>query len=226
MTPRFFGRSREHLFRDRIDAGEHLAARLSGWCGFDVLVLGLPRGGVPVAAEVARALDAELDVIIARKIGAPQQPELAIGAVTANGGLYLDTSIVDNLHVSRELLERMIAREREVALKREVRFRGEHAFPHVEGCTVILVDDGLATGATMQAAVHSVRKQNPRRLIVAAPVGSTHACEQLASEADEVVCLHARKAFRAVGLYYEDFTPTEDVEVEQILGQFRRPLSP
>ncbi|HEV2128428.1 MAG TPA: phosphoribosyltransferase [Thermomicrobiales bacterium] len=219
-------RPRQSLFRDRIDAGEQLAEQLTTWAGHDPLVLGLPRGGVPVAAEVARRLGAELDVLVARKVGAPRQPELAMGAVTADGGVYLDTHIVDHLRVPADTLERLIEQEREVARRRDQRFRGDRPFPRVKGRTVIVVDDGLATGATMRAAVRVLRKRDPRRLIVTVPVGSTQACADLAEEADEVVCLHSFDSFQAVGLYYEDFRPTEDAEVEELLARFRGAAEP
>lgn len=209
------------LFRDRVDAGEQLAEVLDTYAGGDTLVLGLPRGGVPVAAEVARALGAELDVVVSRKVGAPQQPELAIGAVTADGGLYLDTRLADHLRVPSDVLERLIERERDVARRRDRRFRGGWPFPRVAGRTVIVVDDGLATGATMRAAVHALRKRRPGWLVVAVPVGSTQACADLAEEADEVVCSHPRDSFQAVGLYYDDFSPTEAEEVELLLDRFR-----
>jgi putative phosphoribosyl transferase len=218
---RRFGRARHPLFRDRIDAGEQLAERLIEHAGGDALVIGLPRGGVPLAAEAARTLDAELDVLVARKVGAPRQRELAMGAVTADGGLYLDARIIDHLHVATDVLERLIREEREVARRRDRRFRGDRPFPRVEGRTVIVVDDGLATGATMRAAIHALRKRDPARLIVAVPVGSTQACAELAEEADELVCLHSRDAFRAVGLYYQDFSPTEDDEVDTLLAHVR-----
>lgn len=215
------GRTSHPLFRDRIDAGEQLADRLIEHAGGNRLVIGLPRGGVPLAAEVARTLDAELDVLVARKVGAPHQPELAMGAVTADGGLYLDTRITGHLQVPADLLERLIQEEREVARRRDRRFRGDRSFPRVEGRTVIVVDDGLATGATMRAAIHALRKRDPGRLIVAVPVGSAQACAELAEEADEIVCLHSLDGFQAVGLYYQDFSPTEDDEVDTLLAQVR-----
>lgn len=209
------------LFLDRIDAGERLGERLATIADESALVLGLPRGGVPVAAEVARALGAELDVLLARKVGAPRQPELAVGAVTADGGVYLDSELIDRLGIPADVLDRIIAEEREIARQREVRFRGDRQYPDLSDRAVILVDDGLATGATMHAAVHAIRKRRPRRLIVAVPVGSTHACEALAEEAVEVLCLHTPEGFHAVGLHYADFTPTQDEEVEELLRQFR-----
>ncbi len=144
-----------------------------------------------------------------------------MGAVTADGGVYLDTRLIEQLGISPEVLEERISRERQVAEQRERRFRGERPYPKLERRTVILVDDGLATGATMQAAVHAVRKRHPHRLVVAVPVGSRSAVDAIGREVDEVICLEVRTRFQAVGLYYEDFRPTPDAEVEALLRQFR-----
>lgn len=222
MAPqRWRKRGGKPLFRDRTDAGKRLGARLGALRDDESLVLALPRGGVPVAAEVARELDAELDVIVARKVGAPQQPELAIGAVTADGGLFLDTVTVDDLGVSQDVLETRIAQERETARQREHRFRADRAWPPLEQHTVIVVDDGLATGATMSAAVHAIRKRKPARLVAAVPVGSTYACDTIGAEVDEIVCLFTPEPFRSVGLFYGDFSQVDDDEVERVLGTFR-----
>jgi predicted phosphoribosyltransferase len=211
----------EVLFRDRRDAGARLGERLAALRGQDLLVLAIPRGGVPVADEVARRLDAELDVVVARKLGAPGQPELAIGAVTADGGRYLNEEILRETDADAAYLSRVTAEQMAEARRREARFRGGAAPPRLAGRTVILVDDGLATGATMRAAVRSVRQRRPTRVVVAVPVGSVHACAALAEEADEVVCLATPALFWAVGLHYEDFRPTEDAEVEAILRASR-----
>ena len=206
------------LFRDRADAGRALARHLSAYRGRHVVVLGIPRGGVPVASEVAWELDAELDVVVARKLGAPGFEELAIGAVTANGGRFLNESLIRELGVSTSYLEAVTARERAEALRREAEFRGTGPPAVLEGRSVIIVDDGLATGATMRAAVRSVRQRRPGRLIVAVPVGAPDACAALRSEADEVVCPHEPAAFFAVGAYYDRFEPTEDDEVRRLLA--------
>ncbi len=210
---------RRRLYRDRADAGVYLAARLKRYAGQDVLVLGVPRGGVPVAAEVARRLDAELDVVVARKLGAPISPELAIGAVTANGGRFLNDDLIRDLGVPTSYLERVTAEQRADARQREARFRGDHPAPRVRDRVVLVVDDGLATGATMRAAVRSVRQQQPAWLVVAVPVGSQEACAALRSEANELVCLHAPATFWAVGFYYDHFAPTEDAEVQRLLQE-------
>lgn len=214
-----------HAFRDRADAGARLAERLESYRGQDALVLGIPRGGVPVAAEVARRLDAELDVLVARKLGAPYQPELALGAVTADGGRFLNAEIVSELEVSDAHLARVTAAEMAEAQRRQQRFRGPRPAPRVAGRVVLLVDDGLATGATMRAAVRAVRAQGPARLVVAVPVGSHQACAALRAEADAVVSLYEPEPFLAVGLYYEHFAPTEDHEVRRLLAAAHPPRS-
>jgi putative phosphoribosyl transferase len=207
----------ETLFRDRADAGARLARRLTAYRGTNALVLGIPRGGVVVAAELARQLDAELDVVVARKLGSPISPELAIGAVTANGGRFLNTEIMQELDVSEAYLDAVTARERAEAERREERFRGHRRAPQMAGRTVILVDDGLATGATMHAAVRAARQGHAGRLVVAVPVGSRQACAALRAEVDELVCLYEPDVFGAVGAFYWDFRQTEDAEVERLL---------
>lgn len=209
-------------FPDRATAGARLAERLESYKGKDVLVLGVPRGGVPIAYEVATALDAELDVIVARKLGAPYQPELAIGAITADGTCHLDRDIVTQLQVGNDYIERATRQERAEARRREERFRVGRPEPRIAGRTVIVVDDGLATGATMFAAVDAIRRQGPARLVVAVPVGSEQACTELGDLADEVVCLARPKPFYAVGLYYERFDQTPDEEVVRLLEAARR----
>jgi predicted phosphoribosyltransferase/alpha/beta superfamily hydrolase len=216
------------LFRDRRDAGRQLGERLADtYSGKNVLVLGIPRGGVPVADEVARCLDAELDVVVARKLGAPGYPELAIGAVTANGGCFLNEDVIGELGVTKAFLEAVTREQREEARRREERFRAGRPAGGFSGRIVIIVDDGLATGATMRASVRSVRAGHPAKTVVAVPVGSQQACAALRSEADEVVCLSEPEPFWAVGFYYEQFGQTEDAEVQQILADahVRRPVS-
>jgi putative phosphoribosyl transferase len=214
------------LFRDRQDAGEALAQRLVHYRGIHALVLGLPRGGVPVAAQVARALDADLDVVVSRKLGSPVSAELAIGAVTANGGRFLNDDVIRALNVSEAYLTAVTATEQVEARRREALFRGSRPAPVIAGRTVILVDDGLATGATMRAAVRSVRQQQPQRLVVGVPVGSPEACAALRAEADEMVCLYEPSGFGAVGLYYRDFMQTQDSDVQALLGEFAGARSP
>jgi len=208
------------MFRDRVEAGEVLADCLTQYKGHDVLVLGIPRGGVPVAAEVAKALGAELDVIVARKLGAPRQPELAIGAVTSNGGRFLNEEAIRELGVNEKYLAMVTEAEMAEAHSREQRFRGGRPAARIKDRVVIIVDDGLATGATMRASVRSVRSREPAKLVVAVPVGSREACAALRQEADEVACPYQPEPFWAVGLYYQHFEPTLDDEVSGILEQF------
>lgn len=209
------------LFRDRIDAGRVLAERLEAFRGQGTVVLGIPRGGVPVAAEVARRLDARLDVIVARKLPAPRSPEFAIGAVTANGGRYLNEDALRAAGVSQPYLDAIIATEMAEARDREQHYRSLGPAVPLAGQVVVIVDDGLATGATMRAAARSVRQHGPARLVLAAPVGSAEACDALREEADEVICPHRPRAFGAVGFYYEYFEPTEDVQVRGLLDEAR-----
>ncbi|HEV2670457.1 MAG TPA: phosphoribosyltransferase family protein, partial [Gemmatimonadales bacterium] len=199
-----------HQYADRTSAGDALADALAYYRGADVLVLGLPRGGVPVAARVAEALGGELDVIVARKLPSPISRELAIGAITADGEHYLNEGLISELAVSDTFLAAVTGVQRAEARKRERDLRGTRPAPRITGRIVILVDDGLATGATMHAVVRSIRKQRPARLIVAVPVGSREACEALANEADEVVCPWQPESFGAVGLYYQNFVQTSD----------------
>lgn len=218
-------RGRGLRFVDRADAGRTLAMDLNHYQGQNVLVLGIPRGGVPVAAEVAKALEAELDVIVARKLGAPGQPELAIGAVTANGGRFLNDDVINAIGVRKEYLEEVTEAEMTEAHSREERFRGGRPPVAIQGRTVIVVDDGLATGATMRASVRSVRKHEPAWLVAAIPVGSQEACAALRHEVDEFVCLYEPEAFGAVGYYYDNFEPTLDDEVREILQRCEKPAS-
>ena len=210
-----------YLFVDRADAGAKLATALTEFAGPEAIVLGIPRGGVVVAAAVARALGLPLDAVVARKLGAPDQPELAIGAVTAEGGRYLDEATVRLLQVTPQYLAAVTSAEQAEARRRERRYRGDRPLPDVTDRTVVLVDDGLATGATMRAAARSLRAQRPARLVIAAPVGSAQTVAALAPEADVVVCPHTPEPFYAVGVFYEQFDPVSDEEVERLLADER-----
>ncbi len=207
-------------YRDRRDAGRRLVAHMPS-LGDGVLVLALPRGGVPVAAEVATALGAELDVLVVRKLGAPGQPELALGALAAGGIEVLNHELIDYLRVSERALARVAARERLELERRERRYRGERPPPRLEGREVVLIDDGLATGATMAAAVAVARAQRPRRLLVAVPVAPTDVCERLATQVDAMVCPLQPVPFMAVGRWYDAFDQTGDAEVLELLENAR-----
>lgn len=187
-----------------------------------MLVLALPRGGVPVAFEVARWLDAPLDVFLVRKLGVPGHEELAMGAIATGGVRVVNEAIVRELGVGREAFEEVAARERVELERRERAYRGERNAPEVGGRTVILVDDGLATGSTMRAAAVALRRRGPGRLVVAAPVAAREACEELRAEADEVVCAETPEPFRGVGRWYEDFSQTTDEEVRELLSKARK----
>lgn len=206
-------------FVDREEAGRALGRVLRGrFPDEQVVVLGLPRGGVPVAAQVAAALGAALDVFVVRKLGTPGYPELAMGAVASGGVRVLNDDLVRRLRVSEHDVERVTAAEREELLRREHRYRPGRPPVDVAGRTALLVDDGLATGATMLAAVEAVRAAGAERVVVAVPVGAPESCRRLAAVADDLLCLHEPAGFGAVGSYYLDFGQTSDDEVEQLLA--------
>lgn len=209
-------------FADRHDAGQRLAGQLTAYEGEDAVVLALPRGGVPVAAEVARALGAELDVIVARKIGAPGRPELGVGAIAEGGTPILDERSLRLLGLSPPDLEPTIAAEREELARRVARYRGDRALPELENRTVILVDDGLATGVTARAALQALRDRRPRQLVLAVPVSSPDTAEAMTTHADEVVVLHTSEQFVAVGQWYDDFGQTSDDTVMDLLATGQR----
>jgi predicted phosphoribosyltransferase len=207
-------------FEDRTEAGRVLAGLLRAYSGReDVRVLALPRGGVPVGFEVARALGVPLDVFLVRKLGTPGHEELAMGAIASGGVRILNRELMDELAIPPEALQAVTEAEHRELVRRERDYRAGRPAPDVEGRTVLLVDDGLATGSTMRAAVAAVRELGPARLVVAVPVGSEDACELLAREADEVVCVRIPEPFRAVGLWYERFEQTTDEEVRELLAR-------
>jgi putative phosphoribosyl transferase len=205
-------------FRDRIEAGQRLAAELEQYADrSDVLVLALPRGGVPVAYEVARALGAPLDVFVVRKLGLPLHPELAMGAIASGGIRVLDREALRRFGVSEAALEAVTTSEERELERREVQYRGERPFPEVGGKTVLLVDDGLATGASMAAAAAALRTRGPARIVVAVPVAAADTCEAFRAVVDDVVCAVTPDPFHAVGLWYADFSQTSDEEVHDLL---------
>jgi len=209
----------KRLFHDREHAGRELAKRLAHFGNQSPIVLGLTRGGVPVAYEVARALGAPLDVWVVRKLGAPIQPELGMGAVSEGGEVFVDAHIVREVGASEAEVQEVIDRKTAEVEERCARFRRGRAAPNLEGKTVLLIDDGIATGGTARVALRAIRRRGPRRLVLAVPVGSPYTLEALAEEADEIVCLSPQPDFYAVGLWYEDFEPVEDEDVVAILDK-------
>ncbi|MEQ1908172.1 MAG: phosphoribosyltransferase [Vicinamibacterales bacterium] len=206
-------------FHDRRDAGRQLATRLSAFAGrSDVIVLGLPRGGVPVAYEVAVGLKVPFDVWLVRKLGVPGHSELAMGAIATGGIEILNTDVIQDLAIPAALVEQVAVRERLELERRDVLYRAGRGPVIVRDRTVLLIDDGLATGSTMQAAVRALRQHAPARIVVAVPVGSREACERLRRLADEVVCTSTPEPFEAVGLWYEVFSQTSDEEVIRLLA--------
>jgi len=212
-------------FHDRTDAGRKLAAVLHEYARrSDVRVLALPRGGVPVAYEVASALHAPLDVFLVRKLGLPGHEEFAMGAIASDGVVVLDESVIRTLGVDRRSVESVIAREKAELERREFAYRGDRPDIDVRGCIVIVVDDGLATGSTMRAAVLALRREGPQRIVVAVPVAAPETCRSFrdgTDAADEVVCLVTPEAFQAVGLWYDVFDQTTDDEVRALLNSAR-----
>ncbi len=206
------------LFRDRVDAGVQLAALLSRYARDpNVVVLGLPRGGVPVAHQVARQLEVPLDVFVVRKLGVPGHKELAMGAIASGGVRVLNHDIVSAARISEVEIAQIADRELKELDRQQRTYRGEVPFPALAGRTVIVVDDGLATGSTMRAAVQSLRQMHPARIVVAAPVAASETCRSLAREADDVVCLSTPEPFHAVSAWYQDFSQTTDEEVRKLL---------
>jgi len=204
-------------YRDRRHAGNELARHLANLKGQDVVVLALPRGGVPVAFEVARALDASLDVFVVRKLGLPGHPEFAMGAIASGGVRVLNDEVVRLYRIPEQAVEAIARDERHELERRERAFRSQRPPLDVGGRTVVLIDDGLATGSTMKAAVEAVRSLRPARIIVAVPVGSPDTCREFAAIADDIICARAPEHFAAVGQWYDDFRQTTDEEVRELL---------
>jgi len=213
------------LFRDRRDAGRKLAQKLVAYVGrSDVIVLALPRGGVPVAYEVALALRAPLDIFIVRKLGLPGHEELAIGAIASGGARVLNEDIIQYLGISEAVIAAIAQRELQELQRRELAYRGERPPLEVEGRTIILIDDGLATGASMRAAVAGLRLQNPAYIVVAVPTAAPETCEALEPEVDQMICATTPEPFYGVGRWYEDFSQTTDEEVRTLLQEANRHL--
>ena len=212
------------IFKDRRDAGRTLAARLPHYADRkDVVVLALPRGGVPVGYEVARKLNALLDIFLVRKLGVPGHEELALGAIASGGVRVLNEDLVSYLGISAEVIDRIAAVEQRELERRELAYRDNRSRPVVKSRVVILIDDGLATGSTMRAAAESLRQQEPSRIVVAVPVSSPETCEAFRGDVDEMVCAVTPENFQGVGLWYEDFSQTSDEEVRELLKRAPQP---
>ena len=207
-------------FLDRYDAGRRLAGALAKYANRpDLLVLALPRGGVPVGYEVAQELRAPLDVFLVRKLGVPGHEELAMGAIASGGVRILDRHLVQMLGIESDDIERVTAREQRELERRERLYRDKRPAPDVTGKTVIIVDDGLATGSTMRAAVDALRREGARYIVVAVPIAAPDTCDSLREEVDDIVCAITPEPFRAVGIWYVDFSETSDEEVRNLVGR-------
>jgi putative phosphoribosyl transferase len=206
-------------FRDRVEAGHLLGREVARRLGKrdNVIVLGLPRGGVPVAFQVAQALDAPLDVFIVRKLGVPGHEELAMGAIASGGVRVLNRDVLNYVSIPQKTIDAVAAREEQELQRRERSYRGARPPLELRGRTVVIVDDGLATGSTMRAAIAAVRKMEPQAIVVAVPVAAPQTCEEFRREVDEMVCLRTPEPFQAVGLWYDDFSQTTDEEVHDLL---------
>jgi putative phosphoribosyl transferase len=208
------------LFKDRRAAGQQLAEKLAAYANRpDVLVLALPRGGVPVAFEVAQALHVPLDVFLVRKLGVPGQEELAMGALASGGVRVINDEVVRSLHLSEATIDQVATQEQQELERRERLYRDDQPAPALQGCTVIVIDDGLATGATMRAAVKAIGQQQPARIVVAVPISSPETCQELGAEVDEIICAMTPCPFHSVGHWYNNFSQTTDQEVRDLLQQ-------
>jgi predicted phosphoribosyltransferase len=212
------------MFKDRHDAGVSLVARLNHLRGEDTIVLGLPRGGVPIAAEIARSLGLPLDIVVVRKVGLPGQPELAMAAVGEGGVRVVNERVVRSAYLDDDALEGAIRREQEAVTERATRLRAGREQTPLTGRTAVLVDDGVATGASMRAACLVVREQGAARIVVATPIASVDALASLRPLTDEIVCLSTPHPFMAVGNWYVDFSPVDEVDVVSALAQGQRPI--
>src|SRR5258705_4543096 len=211
------------IFQDRKDAGRQLALRLTDYANRSgLLVLGLPRGGVPVAYEVARELHAPLDVFLVRKLGVPGQEELAMGAIASGGIRVINEDVVSQLHIPDSVIDAVAKQELLELERRELAYRGDRPSPDVKDRTAILIDDGLATGSTMRAAAVSLRKRDPAQIVVAVPVAAAQTCDEFRGVVDEIICAVTPEPFYGVGLWYEDFSQTSDEEVRELLRRVPR----
>jgi putative phosphoribosyl transferase len=212
-----------HIFHDRAEAGKSLAAKLETYANRPgALVLALPRGGVPVGFEVSRALNAPLDVFVVRKLGMPGHEELAMGAIASGGVKVINRDVVQRFRIQREIIEAVASREAEELVRRERLYRGNKPAPEISGRLAILVDDGLATGSSMSAALEALRKQNPDRIVVGVPVAAPSTCDEFRAQVDDIVCAVTPEPFYGVGMWYEDFSQTSDQEIHELLEQASR----
>ena len=214
----------EMIFADRVEAGRKLASELEDYSVKDGIVLAIPRGGVVVGYEIAHKLKIPMDIIIPRKIGAPYNPELAIGAMTEDGTIILDEKLVDYLNVSEAYIKEESEKQRSEIKRRLKIYRGETPYPNLENRDVIITDDGIATGSTMKAALASVRRKGAKLVVIAVPVSPPSTIIDLKNEADRVICLHTPEPFYAIGMFYKDFTQVNDEEVIRLLRLRREEL--
>jgi putative phosphoribosyl transferase len=213
-------------FRDRTEAGERLAARLADYANrSDVLVLGLPRGGVPVAYQIAKALNAPLDVWLVRKLGVPGQEELAMGAIASGGVMVLNNEIIRSLGISRKVIHQVAVAEKQELERRDQAYRGHRLPAMIQDRTIILVDDGIATSSTLRAAIAALQQQHPHQIVVAAPVAPPSVCESLRSTVDQVICLETPEPLYSIGMWYVDFSQTTDEEVQALLQKSEAELA-
>lgn len=209
-----------YRFADRIEAGQALAERLSYLAGTpNLIILALPRGGVPLGFEIAKALHAPLDIFLVRKLGAPGHKEFAMGALAENGVRFIDRQTIHELGISEAVIEQITSEEQQELERRQQLYRGQKPPLEIAGRIVIIVDDGLATGSTMKAAIQAIRKQHPQKILVAVPVGAADTCKELKQLADEVICLMTPEPFYAVGLWYRSFPQLSDADVITLLAK-------
>lgn len=213
-------------FRDRIEAGQRLAARLTDYeNSSDIVVLGLPRGGVPVAYQIAKSINAPLDVWLVRKLGVPGQAELAMGAIASGSIMVLNNEIIQALGISRQVIQQVAAVEKQELERRDRAYRGDRIPPTIQDHTIILVDDGIATSSTLRAAIAALQQQHPQRIVVAAPVAPPSVCQSLHSIVDEVICLETPEPLYSIGMWYKNFSQTSDREVQALLRQSETELA-